>query len=38
MYAHSSNSIAMLITKAWGEEVGEVEEKVYENSVWHAGK
>lgn len=38
MYAHSSISIAMLITKAWGKEVGEVEEKGYENSARCAGK
>lgn len=38
MYAHSSISIAMLIMKAWGKEVGEAEEKGYENSTWCAGK
>lgn len=29
MYAHSSISIAMLIMKAWGKEVGEVEEGIW---------
>lgn len=38
MYAHSPISIAMLTMKAWGEEVGEVEEKGCDHSVGCAGK
>lgn len=34
MYAHSSISIAMLIMKAWGKEVGEMEKKRVVTTQW----